>query len=61
MPMSVATLQDRIKLAWESRSIKMDWLGLETLIRDVYDLENVSSDFKLELIRDALAAYTKRG
>jgi len=58
--MSVEQIQDEIDRAWDSKSIKMDWLGMEKAIRDVYSLDLLDST-KLRLIHDILAAFTKRG
>ncbi len=50
----------RINAAWESKSMKMDWLGLEVLLRDILS-SGLEASEKVELAKEAIAAFTKRG
>lgn len=51
-----------IKAASESRSFKVDWMGFENTLREI--LRHVPAEQQsgsLQMIDDALAAFTKRG
>ena len=50
----------RIDKQWDIRTAKMDWLGLEQILRDILN-SNFDSQTKVELSKEAIAAYTKRG
>jgi len=52
---------DRIQRAWEDKSLKMDWLGLENLLRDILYSRDLTEEDKISLCKATLAAYTKRG
>ena len=51
-----------IRAASESRSFKIDWMGLENTLREIL-LQSPAKDRNttVRLIDDALAAFTKRG
>jgi hypothetical protein len=52
-----------IDAAWEG-SARMDWLGLETIQRDIFDAlknDEITERRALCLINEAIAAFTKRG
>lgn len=58
------TMLSRINAAWDSKSGKTDWSGLEGTIRlalSCYHQGILLSDEALEGIDEALAAFTKRG
>lgn len=54
------TFRERIDAKWNNRTLKMDWLGLEQLLRDILDSDE-TCEYKLLYSREALAAYTGRG
>lgn len=55
----------RIALAWiRSSTGKIDWLSLETLVRDILRASNaqlITDKHALLLIDETFAAYTRRG
>jgi hypothetical protein len=53
----ILTIQSELSAG---RSIKMDWLGMESMIRAIYRLDTDDTD-KLDLIAGAVEVYTKRG
>lgn len=52
--------QKRIDDAWDTKAIKIDWLGLETLLRDILSSDLVDSE-KVKLSQEAISAFTRRG
>lgn len=51
-----------IRAANESRSFKLDWMGLENTLREILLQSPVKEqNATVRLIDDALAAFTKRG
>lgn len=56
------TAATAIKAANESRSAKLDWMGLENTLREILLQSPVKErNATVRLIDDALAAFTKRG
>ena len=53
------TIKERIDAAWESRKLKTDWLGLESVLRDI--LRKAAPTPELRTIDEAIAAFTGRG
>jgi hypothetical protein len=52
-----------INTAWDGESIKVDWLKLETVQRDIFEaLKNneITERHALSLINEAIAAFTRR-
>ena len=61
MPMTVG---ETIQAAWMSRSIKVEWLLLETTLRQIlknYKDNHLNPTDALMLVDEAVAAFTKRG
>lgn len=52
-----------IRAASESRSFKVDWMGLENTLRAILEdcREADRNNHTIRMIDDALAAFTKRG
>jgi hypothetical protein len=50
-----------INKAWKSKKINVDWLGYESVIRDILSCQQLSDPEKLDRIREATAAFTGRG
>lgn len=50
-----------IDQVWNSRTISVDWLDMESMQRDIIKSERLTSDQKVQLIAESIAAYTKRG
>lgn len=46
---------------YDSRALKVDWNGMEGTMRSIFNSTEATDTEKLELLREALAAYTKRG
>lgn len=65
MKLSNPQIEDRINAQWDriekSRSLKMDWLGLETILRDVLSDTVLSDTEKVIASKEAIAAWTGRG
>ena len=69
----MTTIQQRIDAAWkamESGKLKIDWLALEQLLRDILEASKTSTDIGdrqnsptdyLRAIDQAIAAHTGRG
>lgn len=56
-----SALQARIEAQWTNRKIKLDWLELEQILRDILESDDVDERNKSILIADAIGAWTKRG
>lgn len=46
---------------WESRTIKMNWEGLEKILVDILKWHDFTNDEKVQLTKEAIDAFTKRG
>ena len=59
--MSLSEILKAIENQHNSRS-NIDWLGLETVIRSIFSLDNhqINQKYKLDLIDEALSAFTGR-
>ena len=53
--------KDIINRAWETKSSKMNWLGLEKLLVDILRVDDVSDADKIQLIKESIDAFTRRG
>ena len=53
-------LHDRIAKAWDEHTFRVQWMDLERTIRDTFKIP-ASDTEKLDIIKEALAAYTRRG
>ena len=64
MKLSNPQIEARIDAQWDnlehSRSHKMDWLGLETILRDILS-SGMDDTEKVIASREAIAAWTGRG
>lgn len=56
----LTNIQARIDYKWESRSPKMDWLGLEAILVDIQRAD-IGDNVKCALTREAIDAWTGRG
>ena len=54
------TIEERLRIVWESRAVKVDWLGMEQIIRDILKSDALPEK-KLAQIDETIAAYTRRG
>lgn len=60
----LSTHRERLEYAWNVRARKVDWIGLESAIRDVYAdrREGRLTDAEaLDLISEYVGAFTRRG
>jgi hypothetical protein len=46
---------------WASRSVKTDWLGFESFLEDILCNPVLSDTEKVQITREALDAWTRRG
>lgn len=46
---------------WSSNGILTDWLGLESILRDILSSRALDDTQRVALCRDAVAAFTRRG
>ena len=51
-----------IEQEWSNDSIKVDWLGLENVIRAIYRCKTITDNQTIvDLVNEAFGAFTKRG
>jgi hypothetical protein len=59
--MTLAEITAAIEAAWQTTAIKTDWLGLEAVLRATVDNPTANDARKVNLVREAVAAFTRRG
>lgn len=58
--MTKTSIQIRINVKWNNPHPKMDWLGMETILRDILNSDMTDSD-KVLASSEAIGAWTRRG
>ena len=46
---------------WEVKSVKMDWVGMETLLQHILTSKTLTPEQQLAATRECIDAYTRRG
>ena len=61
---TIEAIQARINAEWDKdrrKAYKIDWLEYENITRDILESSLIPCNVKLELLADALGAWTGRG